>query len=164
MPRIIIPDKICSHCGGSRWDVKDYINRAGNLKTSYYCSAKRIENEAKRRLLNHEKIKNYQTNWAKTNYEKCLLASRKSYQKNKAKRIAYAKLYCSNTSNKEKIRVQARLRTKLLTEGTLKSMLRHQFNNPLLKTADIPQDLVELKRKQLTLIRQIRNNEIQKEP
>ena len=47
MPTVDIPDKICPHCGGTRWyiETKRWKKTSGEImtKTNYICSLKRRE-------------------------------------------------------------------------------------------------------------------------
>jgi hypothetical protein len=107
MPTIDIPDKICTHCGGTMW----YTFKQGKY-IKYYCFLKKEENLINFYKLNPEKRKVYK--------KKC--------DRQKSVRL-------TNTYLKE-----------LIIQYTDLS-----FN-------DIPQELIEIKRKQLLLIRQIKNN------
>lgn len=64
MPTIDIPDKICPHCGGTKW----YAFKQ-NKYTKYNCSLKKKENLLNYHKLNPEKSKIYKR---KTNRKKCI--------------------------------------------------------------------------------------------
>lgn len=105
MPKIDIPDKVCPHCGGTRWymfNQDDYIK--------YYCYKKRTDAHKKFLRENPEKHKTY----------------RRSSGVQKSKKL-------TDTYLKERI-----------------------VYNTDLSFKDIPQELIELKRKQLLLTRQIK--------
>lgn len=104
MPTIDIPDKICSHCGGTKWYIFTQDSR-----TKKVCYVLKREGWIKFHKSNPDKHRTY----------------RKSGYKQK--------------SNK-------------LTNTYLKELI---ISNSDLSFSDVPQDLIELKRKQLTLKRQI---------
>jgi hypothetical protein len=107
MPTVDIPDKICPHCGGTRWYT---FIQDGKLKKTCY-----------------KRKQDYLLQFYKDNPGKHLSYRRKSF--------------------KEK--------SKKLTTSYIKELIV-QFTD--LSFDDIPQELVELKRKQLLLKRQIKNN------
>jgi hypothetical protein len=156
MPTIDIPDKICPHCGGIRWDVLYHEN--GKIK-KIYCSNKRLDNERKRRTLNYKKIYIQQKSWAEKNSDKCKEASKKYYCKNKNARLSYHKLRNKKPEIKEAINAKTRERIAKLTDGIVRNMIKHQFGDKSIKASDIPQDLIKLKRTQLSLIRQLKLGE-----
>lgn len=101
-----IPDKICPHCGGTKWYV---FNQDGYTK--FYCNLKKLETHKRFRRNNPEKHKVYR---------------RKSGREKSIK--------LTNSYLKERIIFKTELSFK-----------------------DVSPDLVELKRKQLLLTRQIKN-------
>ena len=95
MPTIIIPDKICSHCGGTEW----YYNKKNN---SYYCRNKQKDKQkaynatpegrarnlanVKRYILeNKEKISQYYKDLYEKNKENYKISSHKYRQTEKGK-------------------------------------------------------------------------------
>lgn len=149
MAKITIPDRICPHCGGIEWDYK--INKKqGEV---YYCSKKKKEAETIYREENREKIRAKQRIWESNNREKCNASSRRSYQKNRDTQLAYHKAYNQLPINKEKRKQRERLSIVNLDDNRVKIMLRHHLGIKEIKHKDIPQELVELKRKQLKLYR-----------
>lgn len=107
MPTIDIPDKICPHCGGTKW-----FKFIQGKYTKYDCSIKKEQ-----RLINFKKL-----------------------NPNKYK------LYKKKTDRQKSIR---------LTNSYIKEILIQYAD---LSFNDIPQELIELKRKQLLLKRKIKNN------
>ena len=129
MPTVDIPDKICSHCGGTKWRI-EYEKRPYWIRKRYRCAKKAQERRDTWALKNPEKIKELNKNRAKRDYgtEHCKKYALKKYYHNKDN----------------------------LTDYYIKYKLTHCND---LSFKDIPQPLIELKRKQLLLIRQIRNND-----
>jgi hypothetical protein len=107
MPTIDIPDKICPHCGGTKW----YLFTYHKYKKSV-CSLKKYEIYLKFKSLNPNKVKLY----------------------------------------KKKVDKQKKFR---LTNTYIKELII-QYTN--LSFKDIPQELIELKRKQLLLKRKSKQN------
>jgi len=155
MPTIDIPDKICPHCGGTRWYQK--------MRNGYiinYCNNKRIE-ATKRYEKNHpekkterrhkyylkhkEKELSRSIKWQKDNPEKYKPVREKANLKYRISKKGKSKIYKRDKSYRESI-----------TDAYIKRLAIQKSN---LSYSDVPQELIELKRKQLLLIRQIRNND-----
>lgn len=128
MPTIDIPDKICPHCGGIRWKI-EYEKRLYWIRTRYRCVKKAQERTNKWILNNPEKMK------VMCREKQKRLSKTPSYRKKQLEKYYY---------NKDN-----------LTDYYIRYKLT-QCNE--LSFSDIPQQLIELKRKQLLLIRQIKNN------
>ena len=166
MPTVDIPDKICPHCGGTRWyiETKRWKKTSGEImtKTNYICSLKRREwdrsyternREVKKRINKKTYLKRMSTPEGKN-------LSRlwgKNSRLNKERKHNYYKKYRNkdlehynqlSKKNKRKI-------IDTLSSGYITDLLTKRN---LLKANDVPQDLVELKRKQLILTRKIKNN------
>jgi hypothetical protein len=74
--KVEIPDKICSHCGGTTWR-----ERIINGKPTYYCY-NRLKTVAKRSSINNRERNNaYQREWAKANPDKVRKSQEKQYTK-----------------------------------------------------------------------------------
>jgi putative salt-induced outer membrane protein YdiY len=133
MPTIDIPDKICIKCSSTRWRV--------NPNTGY----KRCTN-----CSNANSRKNYKK-------ESCRIKYYKNIEKYREIAKRGTKKY--RDANKEKLYsiTSKYLKDKASQLGDLyiKSLLTKRSK---LTFREIPQDLIELKRKQLLLTRQIRNN------
>jgi hypothetical protein len=123
MPTIDIPDKICFHCGGTKW----YQYPARN-KLYYRCFYKRKDTNQ----IHKEKHR------IKT-----------------GKEIAYKRRVDRKINNNYFIQQEKKVRD-TLPDHYVKNILSRKHTG--LKSKDIPQDLIELKRKQLTLTRKIKNN------
>jgi len=159
MPTIDIPDKICSHCGGIRWYV--YVNKKGYTKHS--CFLKITENRKAWRQ--SPKGKEFMNSYFKTE------AGKKHREKYEAKpstkelrsKLALLQYHKEKANNPEKVKNRRnkdnkKLREKL-TDGMIKHYIVRSYNESQLNHLDIPQELIEIKRKQLLLIRQINNHE-----
>jgi hypothetical protein len=134
MPTVIIPDKICSHCGGTKWIIEKE-NRKYGLRTRYRCAIRASE-RYKRWTVNHpDKVLYYSKESSKVRTE-CGHWKTEEYKKQQLLR------YYENRDQ--------------VTDRFVKHILAH---DGLLSQSDIPQNLVELKRKQLLLTRQIKNHE-----
>ena len=135
MPTIEIPDKICIKCGSIKWKV----NPNTGVKNCADCS-------------NANNRKNYKKDFYKDKYHKNIekyryngkIRTKKYRDKNKSK------LYV--LSNQYGIKQRENLGD-LYVKATLTRHCKELFFK------DVPQELIELKRKQLLLIRTIRNNE-----
>jgi len=74
MAKVVIPDKICPHCGGNTW-----YDRTINGKSSYECYVKHYINMKNWRLNNKDKARTSNRNWEKRNPEKLKQYSLKSH-------------------------------------------------------------------------------------
>jgi hypothetical protein len=134
MPTVIIPDKICSHCGGNKWNI-EIEKRKYSTRTRYRCSVKGSE-RYKRWAANHpNKVSHYSK---ETNEMKTKSGYWKTEEYKKQQLFRYYK---------DRDQVTDRfVKHRLAQDGPLSQ-------------SDIPQELIELKRKQILLTRQIRNHE-----
>jgi hypothetical protein len=190
MPTLIIPEKICSHCGGNKW----YF--APKNKT-YECFIKVSERKMKWQNDNHDRY----IRLAKERRHKLRELnplqprSKMSDDERRAKQREYKKkkyledpIYREQTYNRAKEYYQLHIEEKkqynkqygIKNADTIREVqriganrLRDKLANSYLKfliiqgtdisQKDVPQDLVELKRKQILLTRQIRNHEENKD-
>ena len=134
MPIIEIPDKICSHCGGNKWKVEveklKYWTR-----TRYRCPVKAGERYKRWAVKNIDKYKSYSI---KTNKIRVESGYYKTENYKKQQIIRYYRERDALTDHFVRVRLA---------------------NDGLLSQSEMPQELIELKRKQLLLTRTIRNNE-----
>ena len=168
MPTIDIPDKICPHCGGTKWFTKidKRINKDGILKiyVTHTCS-----------IINTERNKK----WASENPEKRRMMSKRSKDKVKDT-IEY------KTKNNERVKTWYKLNREQAIQNSKNAKIRNPEKYRLLslkrcrqdrKTLhdnyvkalacqdselsfkDVPQKLIDLKRKQLLLTRQLKQLE-----
>jgi len=164
MPTIDIPDKICEHCGGTKWFTKidKRINKDGILKkyvthTCFVINTERnkkwaSENPEKRRMMSKrskDKVKDTIEYKTKNNER-----VKTWYKLNKKQAIQNAKN--AKIRNPEKYRLfslkRGRQDTITLNDNYVKALV---CQNSELSFKDIPQELIEIKRKQLLLTRQI---------
>jgi hypothetical protein len=94
--------------------------------------------------------------------EKFKLSNKKFYSSEKGNKYykEYRKIYEASERGKAIKRTNRLNTTKLLTDGYVKSCLAVYTDGFKLKHADIPQELVELQRKKLTIKRQVENEKI----
>lgn len=167
MPTINIPDKICSHCGGTKWFTKvdRYLKKNGELRESISYSCAKLKEE--RTKLWNSKNRDKRNSIYKRCKEK--VKDTKEYkEKNKARSRAWRLMYPEkkndyNTVYRQKYRdrynswcKKAKINSRVnLTDSYLKSLIIH---DSILSCLDVPQDLIELKRKQLLLKRKIKSN------
>jgi hypothetical protein len=165
MPTIDIPDKICPHCGGTRWCVSEQkykvVSGEIRVKKNYRCSKRGMEISEKYRKNNIEKYKKSRREYVKLKrkidpvFRETKIKRDKLYYKEHKKEIReYRKKwtienldknrgYSKKYSKKQSEKLSGYYVTKLLTA-----------RSNILKE-DIPQELIELKRKQLLLKRQL---------
>ena len=171
MPTIDIPEKICSHCGGTKW----ILRTSGKIDCCLH-----VRRDAQKRhydkVKNTDEFKKKQNMYSLNRYHRCKTdasfvekrksyrkpeTSKKSYQKNKQSILLKQKEYQGRLSVREKIRDNSKKRCENLTDGyiiyTLTSNLK-RAERINITTKYIPQDLIELKRKQLLLIRKIKQS------
>ena len=106
MPTIDIPDKICPHCGGTKWFIvyQTYKDKVYTVKT---CSVRKKETDKK---------------WISDNRERCCLIHKRSKDK-----VRYSKDYISKNrkranvwfiKNKEKLMTSDRYAKENLSENS----------------------------------------------
>lgn len=162
MPTIDIPDKICPHCGGTKWFLV-YQKYKDKVYTIYNCYVKRKEGYKKWNAENREKrCLIYKKSKNKVKHTQDYIAKNRKraaeyYKKYPEKVYAHARI--SRLKNPEKCNLASKLKKREYVETAsdpyIKSLVCYHTN---LSYHDIPQDLVELKRKQLLLKRKIKNN------
>ncbi len=158
MPTIDIPDRICPHCGGTKWQIN--VPKDGYKR--YYCFFKAAEN--RKRWRSTDEGKAYTNSYYKTEAGK---KHKKKYLKKESTKklianLAKAKYHRDMLKDPEKVRNKKnssnkKLREKL-TDGMVKHYIIRSYKESGLSAFEIPQELIEIKRKQLLLTRQIKNN------
>jgi hypothetical protein len=154
MPTINIPDKICPHCGGIKWHIayRKYKN------PQYTCFILLREREKKRYLANPEP---YKQRAKQATSRLWLIRDPEVLEKRYAKQAEWRK------NNPDKVRAYKRkaekkIRTSMNDEYIKRQIIQldgfehFSFNN-------IPQKLIDLKRKQLLLTRQLKQLQNEKE-
>jgi hypothetical protein len=139
MPTVEIPDKICPHCGGIKWKTEyRKSTKDPNVKILMYrCAVKGNE-------------RNYK--WKRENPEKAREHNKRSCRNRRANG------YYKTPKEQERNRQRAKKDSTTLCDNYVYRII---FNDPEIKhlsRSDIPQELIETKRKQLLLKRQIRND------
>ncbi len=151
MPTIEIPDKICPHCGNTKW----YYEAKRNV---YSCYSLRKERQDLWRNKTLEKYREYKRNYyhtkmdKKKHYDRC----RELCLKNPEKTNAYKLKYFYTEKGKAKYKEHKESSIIYLKNSYIKDLICKRSVN--LESKDIPQELIELKRKELLLTRTIRNN------
>lgn len=165
MPTIDIPDKICSHCGGTRWyyDPKKNKHICNKKREDQYNSwkSRNIEKfREKRRIYYHTKIDKV------AYYERTRKIALANPKKQHEYKLKYSRSKKGKLKRKEYIllhreqiilgKYKAKEKAKLtLSDSYIKELI---IQNTNLLVRDVSQELIELKRKQLLLTRQIKNN------
>lgn len=112
MPTIIIPDKICSHCGGTKWRTiivkKATKDNPNSQYTRYRCVLKENERVVQWKLNNPSKLK----------------MQRKKYNER-----AKAKGYWSTSEMKQRFRIRDQKRRDELSNIYLKKLWGKNANN-----------------------------------
>lgn len=139
MATVIIPNKICPHCGGNRYIIeKEKRPSKSNpdyIRTRYRCVVKSNERLSK---------------WAANNPDRV-----KTYQKPKPDG------YYRTPKMKERYRLKSKRESEQLTDNFVKNILLGKSGSlarEMLSFKDIPQKLVEIKRKSILLNRQLKNH------
>ena len=144
MPTIIIPDKICPHCGGDKWFQSSFKSRSkykdkDKIFIRYMCYIKVTEGNNRWKTNNPERVKAIKK------------AHRvKNPERTKQLESSYKRRYYQKYNRKHVDSLSEKYVKKLLTNYTS------------LKPSDINQELVELKRKSIKLQRQLKQNTCQK--
>ena len=139
MPTVIIPNKICPHCGGNRYIIekvkKPRKSNPDYVRTRYRCVVKSNERSYKWAANNPDKVKRYK----------------------KPKPDGYWK----TPKMKERYRLKSKRESEQLTDNFVKNILLGKSGSlarEMLSFKDIPQKLVEIKRKSILLNRQLKNH------
>lgn len=143
MPVITIPDKICPHCGGIEWlTSKDKRIKSG---IAYICHVRKKEYQKnfKEKHPDNAKIKSIEYRNKVKHTEHYLIKTRERsrmwYKKHKKEAKDYNRLYIQQ-----------------LTDNYVKQII---IARTPLTIKDIPQELIDLKRKELTLKRQFKTQQ-----
>lgn len=155
MPTVIIPDKICPHCGGNRW-FKRIVKGRGKIYYSYSCITMIIERNKK---ASKEDKNKWHQNWVNRNLSKVQDYGKKWRKANSKYLKDYGKAYYKANSNtiKATVKKNSKNPAKNLTNGYIREAIYSNLNyvGIKIKATDIPQDLIITKRKSLCLKRTI---------
>lgn len=173
MPTVIIPDKVCPHCGGTKWRQSSFKSRSkykdkDKIFIRYMCYVKVTEGINRWKTNNPERVKAIK----KTHRNK-------DPERTKQLDSSYKRTYYKKYTDKLKARVSKwqmanpervkeihknslkrynRKHVDSLSEKYVKALLT---NYTSLKPSDISQEIVELKRKSLKLQRQLKQKTCQ---
>ena len=157
MPTIDIPDKICPHCGGTTWYMRKAKNGNLHISTCFYKMAER-----RKAWRATDKGKEFTNNYYKT---PAGIKHREKYQEKESTkklraRLSINKYHRDKLSNhetmKERKRISAKKSVQNLVDSVIKRYIARDYSG--IDYSDVPKELVEIKRKQLLLIRKIKNN------
>lgn len=146
MPTINITNRICSHCGGTMWYT--YVDRKKG--SVYSCPIAKKESNKKWMYKNPDKIK------AKNKRSKDKVKDTIEYKrKNLERAIAYNKKYPEKS--KTHIKKWMVKNKESLGDYYIKILICRSEKSFKINSIDIPQELVELKRKEQQLKKQLKN-------
>jgi len=161
MPTVDIPDKICPHCGGTKW-ILTHQTYKDKVYTIYMCRIKVDERSKKWNAENKEKRSKKQKKARDKvkHTQKYIEENRKrasEYYKKYPEKV-YAHTKNSRLKNPEKYNFASKLRkkeyVKTLADYYIKQLI---IKYTKLSSKDIPQELIDLKRKQLQQYKIIRS-------
>lgn len=145
MATIIIPDKICPHCGGNTWYTVG--------KKYFICKKKRIEQNKKYAIIHRDNINSYRREWRRKNPERTKELNKyyrsKYRERVKATKRKYSRRIVDKMSDsyiKKCIKDAIRMQNK---KGEIKVIVSSQ---------DISQDQVNKYRESLIRSKEIRND------
>lgn len=136
MPVIEIPDRICPHCGGTRWNVENE-KRGNRIKVRYRCNTRAVERSKRFNLKNPDRHLQYNERTAKKRAESGYYKTEKYKQYSKQRSKRQSETLCNN----------------FILNEIVKS------SNYTIPRSQIPKKLIDLKRKQLLLHRQLKQLE-----
>jgi hypothetical protein len=160
MPTVDIPDKICPHCGGTRWFLY-YRKYKDTVYTKYTCSLRQKQNIENWKKANPQAYKASMKKSKEKNKhkhrEKEKIRAKAYYAKNRDKVINRSKQWKENNlevykKHRKKIDKEASL---ILSDRYIKSLI---CDDRSIEYGEITPELIELKRKQLLLKRKIKQH------
>jgi hypothetical protein len=160
MPTVDIPDKICPKCDGTKYYHRIYkkVSVITGKNYEHYecrnCNMEMSKNYAFHNVIKIREIK--KTCYLKYKHDPV----RKKIRNENAKKSR--ELRKDDEEYKERIKNYAiksfQILKNSLSDRYIKDRLIYESNIKILDRNEIPQDLIELKRKQLLLTRKIKNN------
>lgn len=137
MPIVILPDKVCSHCGGTKWKQRFVINNKGETLITHNCYQK-----AKEALARY-----HQT----SKYRECI---KKQWINNKEKLSQRHKKWIANNNELYKAinKKKNDKYTKELSDVYIKCLLTRRSE---IKRSQITPEMIEMERKSIQLQRQL---------
>ena len=140
MPYVIIPDKICSHCGGNKYLIEKTKRPSKSnpdcIRIRYRCVVQSDERSKRWKLNNPDKIKKYV-------------------------QLPKPDGYYRTPEMKERYKLKYKRESEQVTDNYVKNRILGKsgsLSRTMLSFKDIPQELVEIKRKSILLNRQLRNH------
>lgn len=154
MPTVIIPEKICSHCGGNKYMMTKQKHN-GKIYIKYQCLVKREEKRTIWRKSNPDKIKEQSKRaYAKYyNTDKWKATNSAYIEKNREKINATNKLWRDN-SEKYRIKVKRKADKMIreLSDQYIKLTLTRRSG---IAYSEVTPELIEIQRKSLKLQREL---------
>lgn len=164
MPTVDIPDKICPHCGGTKWYYAPKKNQTCKKLIDERWNNWRNSNieyfRKKRREYYHTKVdktEHYKRNKenALKNPDKIRQYKVKYYTSEKGKNNLKQYRILNAEKVKQWKKGQKIKSIETISDSYIKELI---IQNTELSFKDVPQELIEIKRKQLSLKRKIKNN------
>jgi len=164
MPTVDIPDRVCPHCGGTKWYYEE-------KRDIYSCKQLKREKYTEWRHKNIEKFREHRRNYyhTKVDKKKHYENTRKRVLSNPEREKAYKLKYSRSEKGKQKKKEYALSHPEETRLGKRKAReiavcnLKDSYMRSLLSRnceditySDSTPELIELKRKQLQLTRQIK--------
>ncbi len=187
MPTVDIPDKICSHCGDTKW----YVLLNGKIDCCIYVKREK-QKKYKQKIKHDENFKKKRCFYAKNRYNRKSEEINKNIREKRAtdpiykqKNIENSKKYYHSNKDKiltsfkekmkdpifykkyrEKFNKDSIKRFKELSNTVIKQCIvsdLRRTNHVKIEHENVPPELVEIKRNQLLLKRKIKNNDNKEE-
>lgn len=136
MATIDIPGKICPHCGGIRWRTEYKKLVKGNKVLIYRCAVRAIERSNKWKAKHPDNVREHNIKSCKRRRDAGYFKTPKERERSRIRSVREATELCNNYIYKT-----------ILASPDLKGITR----------SNIPQEMIEIKRKQLLLTRQIKH-------
>jgi hypothetical protein len=138
MPTVIIPDKICPHCNGTKWKQRFVTNKKGEVLTTYNC---------------YERFKEALARYYQTPKYRELI--KRNWINNKEKLSKRNREWATNNTNLDKtIRKNRNNRyTKDLSDVYVKCLLTRRSE---IKRSQITAEMIEIERKSIQLQRELK--------
>ena len=145
MATIDIPDKICPHCGGTKWKT-EYRKKPTKANPDkkvirYRCAKKGDERNVRWKLNNPDRAREHSARHCKNRR---------------------AKGYYKTPKEQERARLKAKRESDTLADNFIYRTILSSSDMKDIKRPEIPQKLIDIKRKQLSLTRKLKQLENEK--
>ena len=138
MATVIIPDKICSHCNGTKWRQRFRTNKKGEIITTYYCYER-----YKEALARYHKTPKYRENL------------KRNWINNKEKLSKRHKEWTINNNDLYRTILKKKndCYTRELSDVYIKCLLTRRSD---IKRSQITTEMIEIERKSIQLQRELK--------